>query len=75
MVTMDSAQRFLREVLAEPRCSRLTDVKIICGDRVLAEYSATGGAPQDLFSLTKTVLTVLTGMAVDRLSRPGHARR
>lgn len=64
MVTIDGAERFVRDVLAEPGCSRVTDVIVVRGGDVLARHSSTGGLPRDLFSVTKTVLAVLVGFAV-----------
>ncbi len=64
MVTFHDARRFVDDVLAEPGCSRVTDVLVVRDGDVLADHSATVGLPRDLFSLTKTVLAVLVGFAV-----------
>jgi len=65
VVTGDRASAFIEAVLDDPGCARVTDLVVATQDRVLAEYSSTGWAARDLFSVTKTVLAILTGIAVD----------
>jgi CubicO group peptidase (beta-lactamase class C family) len=62
----DRAREFLAAVRSEERCARVTDVLVQQAGRTLVAHSVTPGAARDLFSVTKTVLTILTGIAVDR---------
>jgi CubicO group peptidase (beta-lactamase class C family) len=65
-----AAERLVAEVAADPRCSRVTDVLVVRRGRRLVHSSTDAGRPRDLFSVTKTVLALLAGLAAgDQLVR------
>jgi CubicO group peptidase (beta-lactamase class C family) len=68
---LDRAERLVAAVAADPRCSRVTDVLVARGGRTLVHRRTGDARPRDLFSVTKTVLALLTGLVVgDGLVRP-----
>lgn len=66
MLSAGQLRRFRTAVLEDPRCERVTDLLVQRGAEVLLEHSTTGGAARDLFSVTKTVLAITAGIAVER---------
>jgi len=62
----DRVQEFADAVAGEPGCARVTDLLLLREGRVVLARSSTGGAPRDLFSVTKTVLAILAGIAADQ---------
>src|SRR5687767_14136539 len=59
-----AAEQLALQVAADPRCARVTDVLVAQGGRTLVHSHRGPVAPHDLFSVTKTVLALLTGLAV-----------
>ena len=59
-----AADRLVAQVAADPRCSRVTDVLVARRGSTLVHAHPGAVAPHDLFSVTKTVLALLTGLAV-----------
>lgn len=68
------ADAFVQAVLDDPRCCRVTDLLVTTPAGPVVSHSTTGGAAQDLFSVTRTLLALLTGIAVGagrvRLDQP-----
>ena len=61
----DAAQRLAAAVAADPGCARVTDVLVARRGRTLLLAARTPPVPRDLFSVTKTVLALVTGIAVE----------
>ena len=60
----EAAQRLAAEVAADPACARVTDVLVARRGRTLLHDPAGPRVPHDLFSVTKTVLALVAGVAV-----------
>ena len=59
-----AAAQVVAEVAADPRCRRVTDVLVARGGRTLVHARTGPVVARDLFSVTKTVLALVTGTAV-----------
>jgi CubicO group peptidase (beta-lactamase class C family) len=59
-----AAEQLAAQVAADPRCRRVTDLLVAQGGRTLVHAHDAPVAAHDLFSVTKTVLALLTGLAV-----------
>ena len=63
-----AADELAAQVAADPRCARLTDVLVARGGSTVRHHSSGPAVPRDLFSVTKTVLALMVGVAAgDRL--------
>ena len=59
-----AASEVVAAVVADPRCSRVTDVLVARGGRTLLHHRPGPPVTRDLFSVTKTVLALVAGVAV-----------
>ena len=59
-----AVEEVVAAVVADPRCARVTDLLVARGPHTVLHWHRGEVVPRDLFSVTKTVLAVLTGIAV-----------